>query len=87
MVEELAIQSPAIISTVPPTVGQLVFEFWPAGMYEAAANGVAGPGLPAVPGYPVSVFFNGVGGAFFEFEGYTCETRMDTFQNPCAELF
>lgn len=86
LVEELSLQYQAALSTDPATAGFVVFSEWPGGMYEVAANGISAQGAPPIPGYPVQVFFNGLGGTSFEFEGNSCEANMVTQENPCEQI-
>ncbi|MBZ0267019.1 hypothetical protein K8I85_02585 [bacterium] len=86
LVEELSLQYQAALSTDPGTEGLLLFSEWPGGMYEVAGNGVAGPGAAPIPGYPVEVYFDGLGGTAFEFEGHSCEANMVTGENPCEQF-
>jgi hypothetical protein len=83
LVEELSLQYQAALST---DTGLIVFSTWPGGMYEIVGNGVAGPGAPPIPGYPVEMFFDGLGGTSFEFEGHSCEGNMVTGDNPCDQF-
>lgn len=86
LVQELSLQYQAALSTNPATPGFIVFSDWPGGMYEVAGNGVSTQGAPPIPGFPVEVFFNGLGGASYEFEGHSCEGNMVTQENPCDQF-
>jgi hypothetical protein len=83
LVEELSLQYQAALSD---TLGLVAFSPWPGGRYEVAGNGISGPGAPPIPGYPVEVLFDGLGGTSFEFEGHSCEANMVTQENPCEQF-
>lgn len=63
------------------------FADWPAGSYEIAAfQGGGGFGFGGgTPGFPVDVFFDGFGGAAFEFADHNCVTDLTDLENgnPC----
>ncbi len=62
---------------------------WPGGSFELASYGAPAGGMViggAVAGFPVDIFFDGFGGATFEFEDHTCQTNLITGENPCEEL-
>ena len=86
LVEELALDYTVGFGPPPGTQDLLVFSTWPSGAYEIASNAVGAPGTLPPPGYPVEVFFNGLGGASFEFEGHSCDTNMQTGENPCEQF-
>jgi hypothetical protein len=61
---------------------------WPSGSYEIAGfGGGSGGGFGgATPGYPVEVFFDGLGGVAFPVDERTCFGNMVTGENPCEDL-
>lgn len=61
------------------------FSDWPAGSYEIAAFRGGGFFGGGTPGFPVDVFFDGFGGAAFDFADRSCVTNLTDLEhgNPC----
>jgi len=66
--------------------GVVVFDPWPGGMYEVASGVPTGPGAPPAPGYPVELYFDGLGKVSYSFEGHDCEGNLLTGDNPCDQF-